>query len=87
MALEDKKHSLETLWVIGGSSLYQEVMESSGLCHRIYMTKILKQFQCDTFLPQIDLDKYKEVTDESVNSAEQEEDGIKYVYKVYERFS
>ncbi|XP_072288483.1 dihydrofolate reductase isoform X1 [Eucyclogobius newberryi] len=48
----------DQVWVIGGSSLYKELMQSPGL-KRLFVTRILKQFECDTFLPEISLDQYK----------------------------
>nr|CAD7460336.1 unnamed protein product [Timema tahoe] len=50
--------TIETVWVIGGSSVYQKVMESS-LCHKIYLTRILENFKCDVFLPEIPKDFVK----------------------------
>lgn len=39
-------------------SVWQEAMESSGR-RRLFVTRILKQFDCDTFIPDIDPDKFK----------------------------
>ncbi|XP_054269002.1 dihydrofolate reductase-like [Macrosteles quadrilineatus] len=75
--------SIENVWVIGGSSVYQEAMESSA-CHRLYVTRIKKEFECDTFFPKIP-EEFVEVKDENVPSEPQEEDGISYEYKVYEK--
>lgn len=36
----------------------QEMMESPGT-RRLFVTQILKQFECDTFLPEISPDKYR----------------------------
>ncbi len=33
-------------------------MESSGP-RRLFVTRVLKQFDCDTFIPDINMDKYK----------------------------
>lgn len=35
----------------------QELMETPGT-KRLFVTQILRQFQCDTFLPEINPDKY-----------------------------
>lgn len=85
MKLKEKQGSLETLWIIGGASIYQEVMDSENLCNRIYLTKIQSNFECDTFLPNINVKKYKEVSDDRVDQEVQEENGLKFAYKVYER--
>uniref|UniRef100_A0A8C6MBR3 dihydrofolate reductase n=1 Tax=Nothobranchius furzeri TaxID=105023 RepID=A0A8C6MBR3_NOTFU len=48
----------DQVWVIGGSSLYKELMESRGT-KRLFVTRILKQFDSDTFLPEISPEKYR----------------------------
>ncbi|KAJ0019064.1 hypothetical protein NQD34_006633 [Periophthalmus magnuspinnatus] len=74
----------DQVWVIGGSSLYKELMESPGQ-KRLFVTRILKQFECDTFLPEISLDKYKLLPEfPGVSSELQEENGVQYKYEVYE---
>lgn len=37
-------------WVIGGSRLYQEAIES-GACSKVYLTTINDDWPCDTFFP------------------------------------
>uniref|UniRef100_A0A3B5M939 dihydrofolate reductase n=1 Tax=Xiphophorus couchianus TaxID=32473 RepID=A0A3B5M939_9TELE len=48
----------DQVWVIGGSSLYKELMESPGT-RRLFVTQVLQQFDCDTFLPEIVPEKYQ----------------------------
>ena len=48
----DYNQKVETAWVIGGSKVYETAVKDN-LCHRIYLTKILKEFPCDVF---VDLD-------------------------------
>ncbi|XP_076331915.1 dihydrofolate reductase [Tachypleus tridentatus] len=74
---------IEKIFVIGGSSLYKEAIDSS-YCSKIYLTRIDRDFQCDTFFPQFDTNKYTLIRDE-VLQEEQEENGIKYRYEVYKR--
>lgn len=83
--VDDSKYSkeIENIWIVGGSSVYQEAMESQS-CHRLYFTEIKKEFECDTFFPKIP-DEFKLVEDENVSSEIQEENGIQYQYKVYEK--
>ncbi|XP_041855025.1 dihydrofolate reductase [Melanotaenia boesemani] len=74
----------DQVWVIGGSSLYKEMMERSGT-KRLFVTRILKQFDCDTFLPEIRADKYRLLPAfPGVPCELQEENGIQYRYEVYE---
>jgi len=72
------------IWVIGGSHIYQTAIKSP-LCHRIYLTKILQEFPCDTFFPQFNEDEYKFVEDPEVPSGEQVEGDVRYTFNVYEK--
>lgn len=73
------------VWVVGGQSIYEEALRLPQ-CKRVYLTRIDKEFECDTFFPEIDESVYR-LTDDvpDVPKEEQEEDGIKYRYTVYER--
>lgn len=72
------------VWVVGGQSIYEEALRLTQ-CKRVYLTRIDKEFECDTFFPTIDETVYKLTKDPEVPEEEQEEDGIKYKYTVYER--
>ncbi|XP_043096225.1 dihydrofolate reductase [Puntigrus tetrazona] len=75
---------VDQVWIIGGSALYKEVMESSGP-RRLFVTRVLKQFDCDTFIPDINMDKYKLLPQfPGVPMGLQEENGVQYVFEVYE---
>jgi len=83
--LEDKS-DIENIWIVGGSGVYKEAM-ASPRCHRLYITKIQKEFECDTFFPAIP-DSFQEVTpDSDVPLGVQEENDIKYEYRVLEKQS
>ncbi|XP_034027140.1 dihydrofolate reductase [Thalassophryne amazonica] len=74
----------DQVWVIGGNSVYQEFMGSPGT-RRLFVTRILKQFECDTFLPEISPDKYRLLPEfPGVPRDLQEENGIQYRFEVYE---
>jgi len=75
---------VERLWVIGGSGIYKAAIESR-MCHRIYLTRIMAKFDCDTFFPEISTDKFLMVSDPNVPEEIQEENGIKYKFEVYEK--
>lgn len=49
---------IEKIFVIGGSQLYTEAL-LSAFCTEIYLTQIFKEYQCDVFLPPIDLKRYE----------------------------
>ncbi|XP_033332062.2 dihydrofolate reductase [Megalopta genalis] len=74
---------IESIWVIGGSSVYKAAMESPHF-GRLYLTRIKKHFECDTFFPQIPNDIVL-TEDADIPQGVQEEDRIQFVYEVYEK--
>jgi len=56
------------IFIIGGSKLYNEVMKD-GLVEEIYMTKLFVSYDCDVFINQVPLDKYKIISKESDESS------------------
>ncbi|CAH1101981.1 unnamed protein product [Psylliodes chrysocephalus] len=82
--LEDNafKSVYETVWVIGGRHIYEAALKSDSF-HRLYLTKILKTFDCDTFFPPLPTN-LKKVSDPDVPEELQTENGIDYTYNVYE---
>jgi dihydrofolate reductase len=42
----------ERIFVLGGGEVYREAVELPG-CRRIYLTRVLAQFDCDTFFPPL----------------------------------
>ncbi|EDW81080.1 uncharacterized protein Dwil_GK11864 [Drosophila willistoni] len=82
--LEKQKDQIENVWIVGGSSVYAESM-ASPRCHRLYLTKIYAEFECDTFFPKIP-ESFREVSpDKDTPPGIQEENGLKYEYKVFEK--
>lgn len=75
---------IENVWIVGGFSVYKEAMESP-LCHRIYFTEVKATFECDAFFPTIPENFQLVPNDNDLPSEIQEENGIKYQYKIYER--
>ncbi|VEN44829.1 unnamed protein product [Callosobruchus maculatus] len=76
------KNLYENIWVIGGSHIYDECMKSEYF-YRLYLTRIHKAFECDTFFPALP-EGLKEVSDEDVPKEVQNEKGIDFTYHVYE---
>nr|KAF6354691.1 dihydrofolate reductase [Myotis myotis] len=63
----------------------QEAMSKPGH-QRLFVTRIMQEFESDTFFPEIDLEKYKLLPEyPGVLSDVQEEKGIKYKFEVYEK--
>ncbi|KAL6263143.1 hypothetical protein P5V15_005944 [Pogonomyrmex californicus] len=77
------QNQIERVWVIGGSSVYKSAMESPYF-GRLYLTRIKKKFECDTFFPLIPND-FVLIEDPTVPQGIQKENGIEFVYEVYER--
>lgn len=80
-----RKEEVETVWAIGGSSVYQAAL-SSEMLHRVYLTRILCTIECDTFLPPFnEKNEFKLVIDPAVSQDRQEENGLQYKYEIYEK--
>ncbi|XP_004703566.1 dihydrofolate reductase isoform X1 [Echinops telfairi] len=78
-------NKVDKVWIIGGSSVYKEAMDQPGHV-RLFLTRILQEFESDTFFPEIDLEKYKLLPAfPGVLPDVQEEKGIKYKFEVYEK--
>lgn len=100
-SLSDAMEALETsseigkVFVIGGAEIYRMAIQEQAT-KRILLTRILSDFDCDTFFP-ISLPgedgqwkkKDKKELDawigENAPPGEQEENGIRYVFEMYER--
>ena len=80
-ALDNK---IESCWIIGGSSVYEEALKHPKL-DKVYLTKILKEFDCDTFFPSLDEKQWKIVQEKDVPNDIQEENDIQFKYCVYQR--
>lgn len=77
------RSDIETCWIIGGSSIYQEAMNMSE-CHRIYLTHIDQEFACDVFFPPIG-ENYAllDEKESGVPSDIQSERDVTYRYNVF----
>ena len=54
----NKDFNISNIFIIGGESLYKMALESDSIS-KIYVTEVYEDFDCDTFFPQIDKEKYK----------------------------
>ena len=75
-----KRLDVETAWIIGGASLYQEALASPET-GAIYLTEIFKDFNCDTFFPTLNREEWIEKECSGV----QEEGDATFQYKVLRR--
>jgi dihydrofolate reductase len=62
-ALKKIGESAEELFIIGGSDLYEAILP---MADAIYLTLINREFQGDTFFPEIDLNDWSEVEREDI---------------------
>ena len=80
-ALDNK---IESCWIIGGSSVYEEALKHPKL-DKVYLTKILQEFDCDTFFPSLDEKQWNIIQEKDVPNDIQEENDIQFKYCVYQR--
>jgi dihydrofolate reductase len=73
-ALESLKTE-EEIFIIGGGEIYRLAMP---LAHRIYLTKIHKNFPGDTFFPEINQEEWKILHEELIS--DDEKAGFSYSY-------
>ena len=78
-ALEEVKKYKEDVYVIGGDSIYKQMLP---YCHKAHVTKIDFAYEADTFFPNLDEDKEWKVTE---RSEEQSYFDIEYEFRTYER--
>ena len=71
--VEDKNEN----FVIGGEKIYNLLMPYVS---KMYITEIHKDFDGDTFFPNVDLESWKETSREKMNA-----DDFDYDFVVYER--
>ncbi|NXX73839.1 DYR reductase, partial [Urocolius indicus] len=79
------KSKVDMVWIVGGTSVYKAAMERP-INHRLFVTRILKEFESDTFFPEINYQEYKLLKEYPGIPADiQEENGIQYKFEVYEK--
>lgn len=77
---------IETVWIIGGSQLYEEALNSEKL-NRIYLTEILSTFEgCTSFFPIIPNNLFVELHNQpNVPKGIFSENGIRFRFRVLQR--
>jgi dihydrofolate reductase len=68
------------VFIIGGGELYRQAMP---LAKKLYLTRVHKVFEGDTFFPKIDLKDWKILSREGVKS--DEKSGIEYEFVNFEK--
>ena len=67
-------------FIIGGGSIYRQFMPYAD---KLYITRVHKDFDADTFFPEISLDEWKLIEKEEVNDDPQND--FTYSFETYER--
>lgn len=80
------KHSIDRVWVHGGTKVYQEAL-ASPYFHRLYYTHIYATFPCDVHFPAIDWQLVHPVEDKDVPQGVQQCDSISFKVFVYQSLS
>lgn len=70
------------VFVIGGGELYRQALPMAS---KLYLTRVHKAFEGDTFFPEINMDEWKEVFTEKGKPTET--DGLEYTFINLERIS
>ena len=76
---ELKKYNSESIYVIGGESIYRQLLPYCDMAH---ITKIDHAYEADTFFPNLDEDAQWKVTE---RSEEQTYFDLEYEFRTYER--
>ncbi|XP_060617697.2 dihydrofolate reductase [Anolis sagrei] len=85
LQLPELESKIDLVWIVGGSSVYKAAMDKP-IHQLLFVTRILHDFESDTFFPEIDLEKYKLLPNYAgVPTDIQEENGIRYRFEVYEK--
>lgn len=77
--VEAAKNEPNEVFVIGGAQLYADAIQHPA-CNKIYLTRIQEEFECDTFFPDLDPNRFEQ-TD---SSEPVHVNGFSYQYQVWE---
>jgi len=67
-------------FIIGGGSIYRQFLP---FANKLYLTKIHKSFEADTFFPEINFDEWNLIEQEDFKADEKNQ--YDYTYLIYER--
>ncbi len=70
----------EESFVIGGGSIYRQFLPYAN---KLYLTLVHKDFEADTFFPEIDLNNWNLMEKEDINNDPQND--FKYSFLIFER--
>ena len=73
-----EQNNAEEIFIIGGAKVYASAVEYKN-CSTIWLTRVSKAFDCDTFFPKIDKNRFRK----NWKSEIQEENGIEFQFEKY----
>jgi dihydrofolate reductase len=73
-------NEMEESFIIGGGSIYRQFLP---FCNKLYLTLVHKDYDADTFFPEIELDKWK-LTDKEDHLADDQTD-FSYSFLTFEK--
>jgi dihydrofolate reductase len=73
-----EENNVETIFVIGGAYVFEQALIRPD-CDGVYLTEILKSFNCDAHLAAIDENRFKRVEESEIH----EEKNIKFRFVIY----
>ncbi|ELC8444013.1 dihydrofolate reductase [Clostridium perfringens] len=76
--IEEYKDIKEEIFVIGGGKIYSELLKYAS---KLYITEVLKEFEGDTYFPQVDYSKWIKTYESSIY----EENTIFFKFLNYKR--
>ena len=79
--IEEYKNSDDELFIAGGSEIYKQFLP---YCDRIYITKINKSFDADTYFPEIDPLQFNLISRSKVKI--DEDSGIEFAFYIYDKY-
>lgn len=80
----NSQQNIETVWIIGGISIYLEALKSNIL-NFMYVTEIYKKYECDTFFNIKAFKNFKELKE--LTSEIKWENDVSYQYKIYKNMN
>lgn len=97
--VNDHKNTIESIYAIGGSMIYKKALEyPSGFLHRIYLTRVFSDIECDTFMqPENFLDSFTKLENPICDTENlnvefnkiqiEPSNNLKYVFEIYEKIN
>ena len=76
----EKMDSDKENFIIGGGSIYKQFMP---LANKLYITRVHKDFEADTFFPEISEKKWELTSSENIDDDNQND--FKYSFEIYDK--